>query len=89
MTLSQVLSGGGVKTNITYHKALSWDFHSLILAKSDRQQWHFSILTKYIGDFRHIRGDQNIIAYYMSGPVWVVQIDASDLLINQKMVHDF
>ena len=64
---------------LTDHKPLCSAFKSVNPAKSDRQQRHLSVLTEYLGDVNHIRGDQNIVADCLSRPANAVMLDVCDL----------
>ena len=64
---------------LTDHKPLVSAFHSLNPAKSDRQQRHLAILTEYISEMAHIKGDQNVVADCLSRPTMAVQTDLCDL----------
>ena len=64
---------------LTDHKPLCGAFHSLTPAKSDRQQRHLSLLTEFIAEINHIKGDQNIVADCMSRPALAIEIDLCDL----------
>ena len=64
---------------LTDHKPLCSAFRSVNPAKSDRQQRHLSVLTEYLADASHIKGDQNIVADCLSRPANAVMLDACDL----------
>ena len=64
---------------LTDHKPLCGAFKSLNPAKSDRQQRHLSVLTEYIADIAHIKGEHNVVADCMSRPAFAVQLDVCDL----------
>ena len=66
-------------TLFTDHKPLQSAFHSQTPAKSDRQQRHLSVLTEYLTDLLYIRGDQNIVADWLSRPINTIQCDSCDL----------
>ena len=59
----------------TDHKPLTSAFHSQHLAKSDRQQRYWTIITEYINDMQYIKGADNIVADFFSRPVNAVSID--------------
>ena len=73
-----LLEGRNV-TLFTDHKPLVTAFHSPHVAKSDRQQRHWCVITEYIADVKYIRGADNIVADCLSRPVNAVQVDACDL----------
>ena len=66
-------------TLFTDHKPLVTAFHSPHVAKSDRQQRHWCVVTEYIADVQYIRGADNIVADCLSRPVNAVHVDACDL----------
>lgn len=75
---------------LTDHKPLCSAFKSLKPAKSDRQQRHLSILTEYISDIAHIKGDQNVVADCLSRPANAVCLDICDLteIAKQQRLDD-
>ena len=64
---------------LTDHKPLCSAFRSVNPAKSDRQQRHLSVLTEYLADASHIKGNQNVVADCLSRPANAVMLDACDL----------
>ena len=66
-------------TLLTDHKPLVSAFRSPHVAKSDRQQRHWSVVTEYVLDVKHIRGQDNVVADCLSRSVHSVSVDACDL----------
>ena len=66
-------------TILTDHKPLVSAFRSPHVAKSDRQQRHWSIITEYVSDVRHICGRDNVVADCLSRPAYAVTLDSCDL----------
>ncbi|KAF2349906.1 Zinc finger H2C2-type histone UAS binding [Trinorchestia longiramus] len=54
-------------------------FYSRTIAKSDRQQRHFSFLSEYITAVEYIKGHNNIVADCLSRPVCATTVDVFDL----------
>ena len=51
----------------------------MIPSKSDKQQRHLAILTEYLSDAEHIKGNYNVVADCLSRPALAVKIDLCDL----------
>jgi len=66
-------------TLFTDHKPLVSAFHSRKGAKSDRQQRHLGVLTEFLVDAVHIRGNDNVVADALSRSISAVQADVLDL----------
>ena len=66
-------------TLLTDHKPLVSAFRSPHVAKSDRQQRHWSVITEYVADVQYIRGRDNVVADCLSRPVCAVSIDSCDI----------
>ena len=64
---------------MTDPKPICGAFHSLKLAKSDRKQRQLAIITEFISDIAHVKGNQNVVADCLSRPTFAVQIDIYDL----------
>ena len=64
---------------LTDHKPLVSAFNSLNPSKSDRQQRHLAVLTEYISEISHIKGELNIVADCLSRPACAITVDICDL----------
>ena len=64
---------------LTDQKPLCNAFKSQTPLKSDRQQRHLCIITEYISDMCHIKGDDNVVADCLSRPANSITIDVCDL----------
>ena len=74
----QIIDGQQVHL-FTDHKPLVSAFNSRSLAKSDRQQRHLGVLTEFVTDCLHIRGQENVVADTLSRSISTVQSDVVDL----------
>lgn len=77
--ISSIFIEGKQVLLLTDHKPLCGAFSSLNPAKSDRQQRQLAILTEYISDIGHTKGDQNVIADCLLRPTLAVIVDMCDL----------
>jgi hypothetical protein len=66
-------------TLLTDHKPLSAAFKKTSIHKSDCQQCHLSMVTKYVADIVYIRGTQNVVADCLSWPTNALGCDLFDL----------
>ena len=63
----------------TDHKPLIFAFRNPHTAKSDKQQRYWSLISEYISDVVHIKGEDNVVADCLSRPVSSVSVDLYDL----------
>ena len=76
-------------TLVTDHKPLVSAATSQHLAKTDRQQRHWSVILEYVSDVVYLRGVDNVVADCLSRPVQAVTADPLDLsYIAEKQKND-
>ena len=78
LQFKHIIEGQSV-TIFTDHKPLESAFSSGKAGKSDRQQRHLSIISEYVQDVKYIRGEDNIVADYLSRPINKINTPSIDL----------
>ena len=76
-------------TLVTDHKPLVSAATSQHLAKTDRQQRHWSVILEYVADVAYLRGVENVVADCLSRPIQAITADPLDLsAIAEKQGED-